>query len=57
MFPFGVYLSPSGHVFNIAWQAMIKTYNTNWFVLQAQIIKTVHLVEVTDIYDVFAMDT
>ena len=22
-----VYLSPSGHVFNIAWQAMIKTYN------------------------------
>ena len=23
-----VYLSPSGHVFNIAWQAMIKTYNT-----------------------------
>ena len=21
-----VYLSPSGHVFNIAWQAMIKTY-------------------------------
>ena len=24
-----VYLSPSGHVFNIAWQAMIKTYNTS----------------------------
>ena len=24
---FLVYLSPSGHVFNIAWQAMIKTYN------------------------------
>ena len=23
-----VYLSPSGHVFNIAWQAMIKTYTT-----------------------------
>ena len=23
-----VCLSPSGHVFNIAWQAMIKTYNT-----------------------------
>ena len=23
-----VYLSPSGHVFNIAWQAVIKTYNT-----------------------------
>ena len=22
-----VYLSPSGHVFNIAWQAMIKTLN------------------------------
>ena len=22
-----VYLSPSGHVFNIAWQAMIKTNN------------------------------
>ena len=22
-----VYLSPEGHVFNIAWQAMIKTYN------------------------------
>ena len=22
-----VYLSPSGHVFNIAWQAMIKTYS------------------------------
>ena len=22
-----VYLSPSGHVFHIAWQAMIKTYN------------------------------
>ena len=22
-----VYLCPSGHVFNIAWQAMIKTYN------------------------------
>ena len=22
-----VYLSPSGHVFNIAWQAMIKTHN------------------------------
>ena len=22
-----VYLSPSGHVFNKAWQAMIKTYN------------------------------
>ena len=25
-----VYLSPSGHVFNIAWQAMIKTYNKSW---------------------------
>ena len=24
---FFVYLSPSGHVFNIAWQAMINTYN------------------------------
>ena len=23
-----VYLSPSGHVFNIAWQAMIKTHTT-----------------------------
>ena len=23
-----VYLNPSGHVFNKAWQAMIKTYNT-----------------------------
>ena len=25
-----VYLSPSGHVFNIAWQAMIKTYNSRF---------------------------
>ena len=24
-----VYLSPSGPVFNIAWQAMIKTYNND----------------------------
>ena len=24
-----VYLSPLGHVFNIAWQAMIKTYNNS----------------------------
>ena len=25
-----VYLSPLGHVFNIAWQSMIKTYNQAW---------------------------
>ena len=25
-----VYLRPSGHVFNIAWQAMIKTYNISY---------------------------
>ena len=28
MASFFVYLSPSGHVFNIVWQAMIRTYNT-----------------------------
>ena len=25
-----VYLSPSGHVFNITWQVMIKTYSTSY---------------------------
>ena len=25
-----VYLSPEGHVFHIAWQAMIKTYIITW---------------------------
>ena len=32
-----VYLSPSGHVFNIAWQAMIKTYNTTNCQIQANV--------------------
>ena len=39
-----VYLSPSGHVFNIAWQAMIKTYShyhwwhANWTLRNRQIL-------------------